>query len=110
MESPAFLKHKIQPDSGFPPSHFLGTGYYLQKAEECLISLILASLQRKESAKSSGGVEEEGGKIKVVLIFFFFFKKAISASLYSLDTLRPVLASQRQIMLNPSFENLKKKA
>lgn len=109
MESPALLKHKIQPDSGFPPSHFLGAGYYLQKAEECLISLILASLQRKESAKSSGGVEEEGGKIKVVLIFFFFLK-AISASLYSLDTLRLVLASQRQIMLNPSFKNIKKKA
>lgn len=59
------------------------------------MSLILASLQRKESAKSSGVVEEEQGKKK----------KAISASLCGLDTLCRVLASRRQIMLNPVFGN-----
>lgn len=66
MESPAFPKHKIQCNSSFPPSHFLGTGYYLQKAEECLISLILASLQRKERVESSGLVEEDRKKKRVV--------------------------------------------
>ena len=69
MESPAFLKYKIQHNSSFPPRHFLGMGYYLQKAKECLISLILASLQRKESTKSPGVVEEEEKKKEGVFFF-----------------------------------------
>lgn len=46
-------------------------GYYLQKAEEHLISLVLAGLQRKESAGSSGVVEEEREK-KPKRCFGFF--------------------------------------
>lgn len=73
MESPAFLKHKIQLSSQPLSRHFLG--YYLQQATEDLIFLILGILQRKERAESLGGEVKEGGRRS------WSFLKAISAFL-----------------------------
>lgn len=77
-----------------------------QKAEECLISLILASLQRKKSTKSSAGVGEVENKKE---------KKRNSSNKMQLVALCMawlpcawVLARQGQVTLNLAFENIKR--
>lgn len=77
-----------------------------QKAEECLISFIPTSLQRKKNAKSSAGVDEVENKKE---------KNRNSSNKMQLVPLcmawlpcASVLARQGQVMLNLAFENIKR--